>query len=212
MKSATRGKVVLVDPDKFVRTFLSNVLLASGLEVTRSVSSSQEALKGFLKGEADVVLLELSLGDGMDGYGLAYAMRAIDPNVGFVFLTRTRDHRFMTKQDSIKPKGARYLVKSEIENAWEVISVILQTIHRPFNENVNQENIFTEFTNLQVEIWRQAAIGDSSSKMALTHSISEKAVEGILSRIYHTLGIKKDNSSNTRVLLSRAFKKYKGTI
>jgi DNA-binding NarL/FixJ family response regulator len=118
----------------------------------------------------------------------------------------------MTKQDSFKPKGARYLIKSEIETVSEVISVILQTIHRPFNENVHQENLFTEFTDLQVEIWKEAAVGDSSSKMALTHNISEKAVEGILSRVYHTLGIKKDNSSNPRVILSRAFKKYKGTI
>jgi len=212
MKPTTRGKVVLVDPDKFVRTFLSEALLASGLEVTRSVSSSQEAMKGFFKGQANVVLLELSLEDSMDGYALAQSMRAIDPSVGFVFLTRARDHRFMTKQDSFKPKGARYLIKSEIETVSEVISVILQTIHRPFNENVNQEDIFTEFTDLQVEIWKEAAVGDSSSKMALTHNISEKAVEGILSRVYHTLGIKKDNSSNPRVILSRAFKKYKGTV
>jgi len=212
MKPASRGKVVIVDPDKFVRTFLSNALVASGFEITRSVSSSHEALKGFLKGTADLVLLELSLEDSVDGYSLAHSMRMIDPRVGLVFLTRTHDHRFMTKQDSIKPKGARYLVKSEIENVSEIISVILQTIHRPFNENVNQESTFIEFTNLQIEIWKEAATGDSSSKMALTHNISEKAVEGTLSRIYFTLGIKKDKSSNPRVLLSRAFKKYKGTI
>jgi DNA-binding NarL/FixJ family response regulator len=212
MKPVTRGKVVIVDPDKFVRTFLSNALVASGFEITRSASSSREALNGFLKGTADLVLLELSLEDSVDGYSLAHSMRAIDSSIGLVFLTRTHDHRFMTKYDSIKPKGARYLVKSEIENVSEVISVILQTIHRPFNENVNQENMFTEFTDLQVEIWREAAVGDSSSKMALTHNISEKAIEGTLSRIYLTLGIKKDNSSNPRVLLSGAFKRYKGTI
>jgi DNA-binding NarL/FixJ family response regulator len=212
MKSVTRGKVMLVDPDKFVRTFLSNALVASGFEVTRSVSTSRESLKEFIKGEADVVLLELSLGDSMDGYCLANSMRMIDSRIGIVFLTRTHDHRFMTTADSIKPKGARYLVKSEIENISEVTATILQTIHRPFNENVNQENIFTEFTNLQVEIWREAAEGASSSQMAVAHNISEKAVEGTLSRIYITLGIKKDKSSNPRVLLSRAFKKHKGTI
>jgi len=212
MKSATRGKVVLIDPDKFVRTFLSNALLASGLEITRSVSSSHEALKGFLEEKADVVLMELSLEDGIDGYSLAHSLRKINPGVGIVFLTRAHDHRFMTKQDSIKPKGARYLVKSEIENVSEIISIILQTIHRPYNENINQENIFTEFTSLQVEIWKEAAAGDSSSKMALTHNISEKAVEGTLSRIYHTLGIKKDNSNNPRVLLAGSLKKHKGTI
>jgi DNA-binding NarL/FixJ family response regulator len=212
MKSVTRGKVMIVDPDKFVRTFLSNALVASGFEITRSASSSREVLKGFLEEKADVVLMELSLEDGVDGYSLAHSVRKINPGVGIVFLTRTHDHRFMTKQDSIKPKGARYLVKSEIENVSEIISVILQTIHRPYNENVNQENMFTEFTSLQVEIWKEAALGDSSKKMALAHNISEKAVEGILSRVYHTLGIKKDKSSNPRVLLSRAFKKHKGTI
>ena len=67
MKSVTRGKVVIVDPDKFVRTFLSNALVASGFEITRSVSSSREALKGFLEEKADVVLMELSLEDGIDG-------------------------------------------------------------------------------------------------------------------------------------------------
>ena len=212
MKPVSRGKVVIVDPDKFVRTFLSNSLLAYGFEVTRSVSGSREALKGFVEGGADVVLLELSLDDNVDGYSLAHSLRSINPRVGIVFLTRTHDHRFMTKQDSIKPKGARYLVKSEIENVAELISVILQTLHRPYNENVNQENMFTEFTSLQVEIWKEAALGDSSRKMALTHNISEKAVEGILSRIYHKLSIKKDKLSNPRVLLSSAFKKYKGTI
>jgi len=212
MKPVSRGKVMIVDPDKFVRTFLSNALLASRFEVTRSVSSSYEALKGFLEEKADVVLLELSLDGSVDGYSLAHSLRKINPGVGIVFLTRTHDHRFMTKQDSTKPKGARYLVKSEIENISEIISIILQTIHRPYNENVNQENMFTEFTSLQVEIWKEAAVGDSSSKMALTHNISEKAVEGTLSRIYHTLGIKKDNSNNPRVLLSRALPKHKGTI
>jgi DNA-binding NarL/FixJ family response regulator len=212
MKLASRGKVVILDPDKFVRTFLSNALLASGFEVIKSVSSSHEALQGFLEEKADVVLMELSLEDSMDGYSLAHSLRKLDPRVGIVFLTRTHDHRFMTKKDSIKPKGARYLVKSEIENVSEIISVIQQTIHRPYNENVNQENMFTEFTSLQVEIWKEASVGDSSRKMALTHNISEKAVEGILSRIYHTLEIKRDNSNNPRVLLSRAFKKHKGEI
>jgi DNA-binding NarL/FixJ family response regulator len=212
MKSAIRGKVLIVDPDKFVRTFLSNAVLASGFEITRSVSNSREALKGFLKGEAEVVLLELSLGDSIDGYSLAHSMRMIDSKIGIVFLTTTQDHRFLTVHDSIKPKGARYLVKSEIENVSEVISVLLQTIQRPFNENVNQENTFSDFTNLQVEIWKEAAAGDSTRKIALAHNISEKAIEGTLSRIYISLGIKKDNSSNPRVLLSRAFKKHKGTI
>ena len=118
----------------------------------------------------------------------------------------------MNAAGSHKPKGARYLVKKEIENIPQLISVIAQTMHRPFYENVNLENMFSELTNLQVEIWKEVARGDSSSKIATHHNISEKAVEGTLARIYIILGIKKNKSTNPRVLLSEAFSRYQGKI
>jgi DNA-binding NarL/FixJ family response regulator len=93
-----------------------------------------------------------------------------------------------------------------------LISVIAQTINRPFYENVNLENVFTELTNLQVEIWKAVAHGESSSNIAKHHNISEKAVEGTLARIYLVLGIKKSQATNPRVLLSEAFSKYQGKV
>ena len=157
MKSVSQGKVLIVDPDKFVRTFLADTLERSGFNVIHSVGNSSQALIDFKIGDVQVALLELDLGDSVDGYNLAHSLRAIDPNIGIVFLTTSQDHRFTTASGSSKPKGSRYLVKSEIENIPQVISVIAQTMHRPFYENVNLENEFIELTNLQVEIWKEAA-------------------------------------------------------
>jgi DNA-binding NarL/FixJ family response regulator len=212
MKSVSHGNVLIVDPDKFVRTFLADALDHSRFTIFKSVSNSTGALDGFKIGNIQVAILELDLGDLVDGYSLAHSLRKIDPNVGIIFLTTSQDSRFMNAPGSNKPKGSRYLVKREIENLPQLISVIAQTIHRPFYENVNLENVFAELTNLQVEIWKEVARGDSSSKIATHHSISEKAVEGTLARIYLILGIKKSKSSNPRVLLSVAFGKYQGKI
>ena len=212
MKSVSHGNVLIVDPDKFVRTFLADVLEHSRFKVFNSAVNATEALDRFKIGSIQVAILELDLGDSVDGYSLAHSLRAIDPNVGIVFLTTSQDSRFMNTAGSSKPKGSRYLVKKEIENIPQLISVIAQTIHRPFYENVNLENVFSELTNLQIEIWKEVARGDSSSKIAAHHDISEKAVEGTLARIYLILGIKKSKSTNPRVLLSNAFRRHQGKI
>jgi DNA-binding NarL/FixJ family response regulator len=212
MHPVSHGNVLVVDPDKFVRTFLAYALENSRFTVVKSVANSTGALEGFKLGNIQVVVLELNLGNLVDGYSLAHSLRKIDPNVGIVFLTTSQDSRFMNAAESSKPKGSRYLVKREIENIPQLISVIAQTINRPLYENVNLENKFIELTNLQVEIWKGVARGDSSSKIATNHNISEKAVEGTLARIYLILGIKKSKATNPRVLLSEAFSKYQGKI
>jgi DNA-binding NarL/FixJ family response regulator len=212
MESVSQGRVLIVDPDKFVRTFLTDALEHARFKVTKSVANSSAALDGYQKGNAQVALLELDLGDLVDGYSLANSLRKIDSNIGIIFLTTCQDHRFMTAEGSSKPKGSRYLVKAEIENVHQVISIIAQTLHRPFYENVNLENSFIRLTDLQVEIWKEVARGDSSSEIATRHDISEKAVEGTLARIYLILGIKKTKANNPRVLLSEAFSQYQGKI
>jgi DNA-binding NarL/FixJ family response regulator len=212
MHPVSHGNVLVVDPDKFVRTFLAYALEHSQFTLVKSIANSTGALEGFKLGNIQVVILELDLGNLVDGYSLAHSLRKIDPNIGIIFLTTSQDSRFMNTAGSRKPKGSRYLVKKEIENISQLISIIAQTINRPFYENINLENKFTELTNLQVEIWKEVARGDSSSKIATNHDISVKAVEGTLARIYLILRIKKNKATNPRVLLSEAFSKYQGKI
>jgi DNA-binding NarL/FixJ family response regulator len=212
MQPVSHGNVLVVDPDKFVRTFLAYALEHSQFTLVKSTANSTGALEGFKLGNIQVVILELDLGNLVDGYSLAHSLRKIDPNIGIIFLTTSQDSRFTNTAGSSKPKGSRYLVKKEIENIPQLISVIAQTINRPLYENINLENKFTELTDLQVEIWKEVARGESSSKIATSHNISEKAVEGTLARIYLILGIKKSKETNPRVLLSEEFSKYQGKI
>jgi len=210
MRSVKLGKILIVDDDKFIRTSLDSALANSGFDISGSVATAKDALAINALDPADVALLDLDLGIGPTGFDIAQALRRTSPQIGIVFLTSYQDPRFASIHGVSAPKGSRYLVKSEIENIAQIISTILQTKHRPFNENVNHINKFDKLTDLQIEVWREVSEGLSSSEIAARRDISEKAVEAILARIYTFLGIKKEKTNNPRILLSNAFKKYSG--
>jgi DNA-binding NarL/FixJ family response regulator len=210
MSSRNLGQVLIVDDDKFVRTSLHGALSNSGFDISGAVSSAKEALAISSSTPVDVALLDLDLGIGPTGFDLALALRKMTPQMGIVFLTSFQDPRFASISGVTAPRGSRYLVKSEIENISQVISTILQTKHRPFNENVNHINKFEKLTDLQIEVWREVSEGLSSSEIAARRNISEKAVEAILARIYTFLEIKKEKSNNPRILLANSFKKFSG--
>ena len=210
MSSRNLGQVLIVDDDKFVRTAIESALSNSGFDISGSVSSAKEALDVNTSAQVDVALLDLDLGIGPTGFDLAQALRKVSPQMGIVFLTSFQDPRFASISGVTAPRGSRYLVKSEIENITQVISTILQTKHRPFNENVNHINKFEKLTDLQIEVWREVSEGLSSSEIAARRKISEKAVEAILARIYTFLEIKREKSNNPRILLANSFKKFSG--
>ena len=210
MRSVKLGKILIVDDDKFIRTSLDSSLANSGFDISGSVSTAKDALAINALDPADVALLDLDLGIGPTGFDIAQALRRTSPQIGIVFLTSYQDPRFASIHGVSAPKGSRYLVKSEIENIAQIVSTILQTKHRPFNENVNHINKFDKLTDLQIEVWREVSEGLSSSEIAARRDISEKAVEAILARIYNFLGIKKEKTNNPRILLANAFKKYSG--
>jgi DNA-binding NarL/FixJ family response regulator len=210
MSSRNLGQILIVDDDKFVRTSLHSALSNSGFDISGAVSSAKEALTISSSTPVDVALLDLDLGIGPTGFDLALALRKMTPQMGIVFLTSFQDPRFASISGVTAPRGSRYLVKSEIENISQVISTILQTKHRPFNENVNHINKFEKLTDLQIEVWREVSEGLSSSEIAARRNISEKAVEAILARIYTFLEIKKEKSNNPRILLANSFKKFSG--
>ncbi len=212
MNSQKLGTVIIVDDDAFIRASLEGALKSSGFDVTSASSSVRDALVLFRQNPAEIALIDIDLGLGPSGIDLAYALRKIDDRIGIIFLTSYADPRFADTRNIALPKGSRYLVKSEIENLAQVISVVLQTKHKPFNQNINHMNKYQELKDTPIEVWRSVAEGLSSSEIAIQRGVSEKAVEAILARIYHFLDIKKEKTHNPRILLVNAFQKLSGKI
>ncbi len=211
MKSSILAKVLVVDDDSFIRASLEGMLKNSGFEVVAS-SNVRDALIAYRAEPVDIALIDVDLGLGPSGIDLANALRRHDSRIGIIFLTTFLDPRFADSRNLGLPKGSRYLVKSEVENLAQVISIILQTKHKPFNNNVNQMNRYEELTDIQIEVWRSVAQGLSTAQIASQRGVSEKAIEAILARIYQFLDIRKDGTHNPRILLVNAFNKISGKL
>jgi DNA-binding NarL/FixJ family response regulator len=211
MSSVKLAKVIVVDDDPFIRSTMESALKSSGFE-TSTFSNTRETIATFETIKPEIALLDLDLGLGPTGIDLAHTLRKLDPKIGIIFLTTYQDPRFADVRNKALPQGARYLVKSEVENIAQIISVILQTKHRPYNQNINHMNKYSELTDLQIEIWKAVTDGYSSSEIADQRGISEKAVEATLARIYLYLGIKKEKTNNPRIMLVNAFKAMSGKI
>ena len=83
--TATGLRVLLVEDDPFVREVLSAALAGAGYEVQAEVDGSrvERAVATFLP---DIALIDLHLGDGVNGITVARRLRATK-EVPFVFLT-----------------------------------------------------------------------------------------------------------------------------
>lgn len=81
--SAERLRVLAVDDDRGVGAALVRLLRPEGHQIV-AVSSGEEALQRLADAPFDVVISDLGLGDGMDGWELARRVRAEWPAVRFV--------------------------------------------------------------------------------------------------------------------------------
>ncbi|MBV8615798.1 MAG: response regulator [Acetobacteraceae bacterium] len=82
--------VLLVEDDESIRSCLADLLVEAGLRVT-SVGSAQEAL-GIVAGERPCVLLaDLRLGAGMNGFTLIAAARQRWPGIRCVLMSGDPD-------------------------------------------------------------------------------------------------------------------------
>jgi DNA-binding NarL/FixJ family response regulator len=212
MQKTALAKVMIVDDDPFIRVAISSTLKSVGFDVVGSFDSAKDAVASYLENPSELVLLDLDLGIGPNGIDLAHSLRKLNESVGIVLLTTFVDPRFADARNLKPPKGSRYLVKSDISDISQLITVLLQTKHRPFVENINHVDRFASLTDIQIEVWKMVADGLSSSEIAERRDISEKAVEAIIARIYNFLDLKKVKENNPRVLLANYFKILSGKI
>jgi CheY-like chemotaxis protein len=80
-------RVLLIEDDEQVRTFLSDTLIDEGFDVD-SLANAEDALVLLGAGQVpDVLVTDIHLGPGLDGIDLADVARVKHPDVGVVFIS-----------------------------------------------------------------------------------------------------------------------------
>jgi AmiR/NasT family two-component response regulator len=103
-----RPKILIVEDEAIFAEDMREMLEQSGYAVCSIFSSGEEAVAGFPALRPDLVLMDIGLGDGIDGIEAAAAITSQFP-VPVVFLTAYHDTATLARAKVIHPYG--YLVK-----------------------------------------------------------------------------------------------------
>lgn len=184
--------VLIVDDHPVVRSGLRALLEnAPGIEVVGEAANGVEALKQAARLHPHVVLSDLRLGDGMDGVGVARALRDV-PDVAVLILT-TYDHDTDIMR-AVEAGAVGYLLKDadpgEIVRAVTAAAAGEMVISPDQKERVVQSMRAATRTlsDREREVLALAAQGLSNTAIAASLFVSEATVKTHLGHVYDKLG------------------------
>lgn len=195
-------RLLLVDDHPVVRAGLRAVLSPNdGVEVVAEAGTAEEAVARVAEGDIDVVLMDLRLGDGIDGVEATVQIRRLpDPPRVLILTTYETDRDIVRAVESgatgylLKDADPDALVRAihaaaagETVLAPPVASRLLGRMQSPENN----------LTARELEILGLVAEGGSNRDIARSAAISEATVKSHLVHIFSKLGV----DSRTRAVI-----------
>ena len=199
------ASVLLVEDDVFTRSTLSAALVGANFEVKAQVGKASDAIDAVKRFSIDVAIIDLDLGAGATGIDIAIALREHNPIIGIIILTSYTDPRVMNPHSRALPKSSKFLTKSNLTDFAPLVRTILELKALPLSGKTEKRSEKVDFTANQLIVLQSVAEGLTTKEIASRTGVSEKAVEGTISRLHSMLDLPKDSSSNPRVQLARAY-------
>ncbi|KIQ93396.1 Nitrogen regulation protein C [Anoxybacillus thermarum] len=191
-------KVLIVDDHDLIRKGIR--LLLEGfpdVEVIGEASNGCDAITLALKHHPDVILLDLSMPTGLDGFTTAKTIMNELENVKVIVLTMHDEEIYVQKAIQYNIHG--YLLKnSQTNDLHEALQAVYygKRFYRTHIPKERLEKMFAEkepkspLTNREREIVRLTFLGYTNSQIAHKLKISPKTVENHKTNIMQKLGIK----------------------
>lgn len=204
------ASVLLVEDDIFSRSTLSAALLGANFEVKAEVASAKDSLLAVKKYAIDVAIIDLDLGPGANGIDIAYALREINPYIGIIILTSYSDPRVANPESLPLPRGAIFITKSTLTHIRTLVKSILQLKQNPVTKKTEISNARIKLTENQLTVLQAVAEGLTTKEIAKRLKVSEKAIEGTITRVHTVLQLPKNSTLNPRVQMARAYFELSG--
>lgn len=190
--SQSTVSVVLVDDHPLVREGVAHLLTDEGLDVKGQASSLSEGLRLIERVAADVVVVDVSLGDG-SGLDLVTAVRKKHPTMGIVVLTmHDDDETLLAALDA----GASSLVL-KTSSSEEVLAMVQRAAAAPDSFTAvgladalgrRSTLVAPDLTSREIEVLERLVAGDSVAGMAKRLYMSESTVKTHIAKLYTKLG------------------------
>lgn len=188
-------------------SLLADVLFEHGFTVRTAVDVAQ-ARREINAFDPDVLLLDVSLGEGPTGIHLAHAMRLSRPDIAILVFTGHSDIASVTTDGLALPPGVGLLRKHLVSDKAYLIEALEKVLREEGNLVKKEEEAEDAFAFLGFNgsrALRMLAAGYDNEEIALRCSVSRKTVERWIEQIYRDLGIDTKGSLNPRVAAARRF-------
>jgi DNA-binding NarL/FixJ family response regulator len=188
-------------------SLLADVLTGHGFEVRTAaeVSAARRAIDAF---DPDMLLLDVSLGEGPTGIHLAHAMRLSRPDIAILVFTRHTDIASATTDGLALPPGVGFLRKHLVSDQAYLIEAMEKVLGERDNvvtEDRGAEDVFAFLGSNGSRALRLLAEGYDNEEIARRCGVSRKTVERWIEQIYRDLGIDTRGTLNPRVAAARRF-------
>lgn len=198
--------VLVVEDDDFTRMMLVASLSSIGLGNIYSSATASGALQLAHKHIPSVALIDLHLGDGPTGLDVARQLRAHNSQIELVILTSYEDPRLLGENIEFIPAGVRYLMKKDISD----VSVLADALVASPRANHSSSGTFPgvigrTLSSNQLAILKLVAEGHSNLEIAKRQGVTEKAIEGTITRLSAKLSLEPQPSINQRVHIARVY-------
>jgi DNA-binding NarL/FixJ family response regulator len=204
------ASVLLVEDDVFTRSTMAAALLGANFEVKDQVAKASDAIRAVKKFSIDVAILDLDLGPGANGIDIAIALRELNPRIGIVILTSYSDPRVADPRSLPLPKGSKFITKSQLTDFGPLVKTILELKAFPVSGKTVTRTEKVAFSENQLMVLQGVAEGLTTREIATRAGVSEKAVEGTITRLHSMLDLPKKPTLNPRVQLARAYFQLSG--
>jgi DNA-binding NarL/FixJ family response regulator len=188
-------------------SLLADVLFEHGFTVRTAVDVAQ-ARREIEAFDPDVLLLDVSLGEGPTGIHLAHAMRLSRPDIAILVFTGHSDIASVNTDGLALPPGVGLLRKHLVSDKAYLIEALEKVLREEGNlvkEDVEAEDAFAFLGFNGSRALRMLAAGYDNEEIALRCTVSRKTVERWIEQIYRDLGIDTKGSLNPRVAAARRF-------
>lgn len=199
-------RILVVEDEPLMSGLLSDVLTGAGFKV-KTAADSKAATKAINAFDPDILLLDISLGDGPTGIHIAHATSRTRPDIAILILTKHPDAKSSNLPDL--PASVGFLRKHMVRNTDYLLAAIEDVLRdRPSAENASKPSLDRPFENLNdkaYKVLQLLAEGFNNPEIARQMGLSVKAIERWIEIIYSELGIEVKGDLNPRVEAARQY-------
>jgi DNA-binding NarL/FixJ family response regulator len=200
-------KLLVVEDEPLMASLLAESLSAANFKV-ETAPNAAKARKTIDRFDPDILLLDISLGDGPSGVHLAHAVHETRPDIAILILTKHPDAKSATADSLDLPPNVGFLRKhlvNDVSYLLTAIEKVLSDRHAEVRQDEPVTSPIAQLGNQAMKVLNLVAQGYNNTEIASRMNLSVKSVERWVETIYRELKIDSRGAINPRVEAARQY-------